>query len=136
MSEPTKILFVDDDPDIIEVNQTFLESKGYQVVAAKSAREGLEQARLVRPDVIVVDLMMEKHDAGFTLVKQLKSDPNLSSTPVLMLTAVGERTGFQFSQEEDGYWMKTDDFLEKPIPPSELMKRIELLLGQSENEGT
>ena len=78
--------------------------------------------------------MMEKHDSGFTFAKNLKTDPNLKHIPILMLTSVADATGFQFSLEQDGYWMKTDDFADKPLLPKELVARIEKLLEKTKGE--
>jgi len=74
--------------------------------------------------------MMEEHDSGFTLAKSLKQDPALKHIPVLMLTAVADRTGFEFSQDKDGYWMKTDAFIDKPCPPKDLMTKIKKMLSK------
>ncbi|UCE20541.1 MAG: response regulator [Gemmatimonadota bacterium] len=117
------------------MNRAVLEHQGYEVVTAFSGKEGLETVKLERPDAIVLDLMMEKHDSGFTFAKNLKADPNLKHIPILMLTSVADATGYQFSLEEDGYWMKTDDFAEKPLLPTELVARIEKLLEKTEEEG-
>ena len=76
--------------------------------------------------------MMERHDSGFTLAKKLKTHPVHRDIPILMLTAVGEATGFRFSMETDGYWMKTDDFADKPLPPDVLVERVGKLIREAE----
>ena len=131
MGKRTKILLVDSNVDFVEKNRTFLENNGYDVVTAGCSADGLELAKLERPDLIILELMMEKHNAGLVCVEALKSDPNLRHIPVLMLTGVAEATGFRFSQEQDGYWMKTDDFADKPLLPEELLTRIKQLLGKA-----
>jgi DNA-binding response OmpR family regulator len=80
-------------------------------------------------------LMMEKHDTGFGVAKTLKADPVYKDIPVLMLTAVAGTTGYDFSQELDGYWMKTDDYASKPLPPEELISRIKGLLARTRGQG-
>jgi DNA-binding response OmpR family regulator len=77
---------------------------------------------------------MEKHDSGFSFAKQIKADPLYKQIPILMLTSVAYVTGFGFSQELDGYWMKTDDYAEKPIMPDELLKRVKSLLEKSKED--
>ena len=134
MEKKAKILLVDNDVDFVDMNRAVLEHHGYEVVTAYSGKEGLETVKLERPDAIVLDLMMEKHDSGFTFAKELKTDPNLKHTPILLLTSVAEATGFRFSLEEDGYWMKTDDFADKPLLPKELVERIEKLLERAKGE--
>ena len=124
MTTKAKILLIDNDIDFIEMNKAVLQHNGYEVSFAYNSREGYELARLENPDLIVLDLMMEEHDSGFTLAKKLKKDPALKHIPILMLTAVADRTGFKFSQDKDGYWMKTDAFIDKPCPPKDLMEKI------------
>jgi DNA-binding response OmpR family regulator len=131
MKGKATILLIDDDVDFIEMNKAVLEHHGYHVVTAFSAVEGREKVREERPDLIVLDLMMEKHDSGFTLAKDLKRDHRSARIPILMLTSVAEATGYRFSQGDDGYWMKTDEFRDKPISPNELLERVEVLLARA-----
>ena len=129
MNKKAKILLVDNDIDFIDLNKAVLSNKGYQVVTAFSGQEGLEKVRAEQPDLIVLDLMMEKHDSGFTFAKKVKSDPLFRKIPILMLTSVADVTGTEFSQELDGYWMKTDNYLKKPITPQQLLIEIGKLLA-------
>lgn len=132
MNPKGKILLVDDDLDFLEMHKVVLVNHGYEVMTATSAKEGLERVRTEMPDLIVLDLMMEKHDAGFSFSKQIKSDPLFKSIPILMVTAVADATGYKFSLEKDGYWMKTDEFLDKPVQPSVLLNKVEKLLEPKE----
>jgi two-component system alkaline phosphatase synthesis response regulator PhoP len=131
MSEKTKILLVDNDVDFIDLNKAVLENNGFDVVVAYSGAEGLDRVRFEQPDLVVLDLMMEKHDTGFGFAKAMKADPTTKNIPILMLTAVGSETGMDFSQELDGYWMKTDDYANKPLLPEDLVKKINELLARS-----
>lgn len=129
-----KILIIDDDINFVRMNGAVLEAGGYEVEAAYNAGEGYTKVEYGQPDAIVLDLMMERHDSGFTLAKKLKSHPIFKNIPILMLTAVGEATGFKFSMETDGYWMKTDDFADKPIDPDLLLEKVGKLLTGVESE--
>jgi DNA-binding response OmpR family regulator len=131
MSKKTKILLVDNDVDFIDLNKAVLENNGFDVLVAYSGSEGLDRVRFEQPDLIVLDLMMEKHDTGFGFAKAMKADPTSKNIPILMLTAVGSETGMDFSQELDGYWMKTDDYANKPLLPEDLVKKINELLARS-----
>ena len=130
MSKKTRILLVDNDVDFIDLNKAVLENNGFEVVPAFSGQEAMEAVRFEQPDLIVLDLMMEKHDTGFAVAKALKADPVYRNIPILLLTAVGSETGVDFSQDLDGYWMKTDDYASKPLLPEELVKRINDLLSR------
>ncbi|MDZ7331071.1 MAG: response regulator [candidate division KSB1 bacterium] len=134
MADKIKILLVDNDVDFVDLNKAVLENSGFEVVTAFSGREGIDKVKVEHPDLIVLDLMMEKHDAGFSFAKQIKADPIFKRIPILMLTSVAEVTGFGFSQELDGYWMKTDDYAEKPIMPDELVRRVRALLEKSKEK--
>jgi len=134
VGEQKKILIIDDNINFVKMNTVALEAAGYEVEAAFNAEEGYTKVEYGRPDAIVLDLMMERHDSGFTLARRIKTHPTYSRTPILMLTAVGEATGFRFSMETDGYWMKTDDFADKPLPPDELVARIGKLIADAEQE--
>jgi CheY-like chemotaxis protein len=130
MKPKTKILLVDDDQDFLEMHKAVLKNHGYDVLIASSGHEGLEKVRSDMPDLIILDLMMEKHDSGFSFSKEIKNDPLFKKIPILMVTAVAEATGYRFSLKEDGYWMKTDDFLDKPVMPDVLIDRVEKLLKE------
>ena len=129
MAEQATILLVDNDYDFVEMNKAVLDEAGYTTACAYSMREALEKLTLQRPDLIVLDLMMETHDSGFKFAKRIKTDPRYRDIPILMLTSVAQVTGFRFSQEQDGYWMKTDEFVEKPVSPEDLLRKVETLLS-------
>lgn len=134
MAQKKKVLIIDDNINFVKMNTVALEAAGYEVEAAYNSEEGFTKVEYGQPDAIVLDLMMERHDSGFTLAKKLKTHPLLRNIPILMLTAVGEATGFRFSMEKDGYWMKTDDFADKPLEAEELVARVGKLIGNAGEE--
>ncbi len=124
-----RILIIDDDPDIVEAMKVTLESKQYGVATAESGEEGLKKVKLKRPDLIILDIMMETGDKGFDVCRELKKDQNYKEIPILMLTAIKERTGFDFKEEaRDEAWLPVDDYVEKPLKPDELIAKVETLL--------
>jgi len=127
MEKKAKILLVDDDVDFVEATKTILESKPYEVIVAYEGDEGLRKAREKNPDLIILDVIMPVKD-GFTAAEQLKKDPQLSKIPVLMLTAfvtTGQETSIPFSR---GLTLETEDYIDKPVSPEELLARVEKLL--------
>ncbi len=132
MGDKKRILIIDDNINFVKMNSAVLEAGGYEVEAAYNAEEGFTKVEFGQPDAIVLDLMMERHDSGFTLAKKLKSHPTYKNIPILMLTAVGDATGYRFSMETDGYWMKTDDYAEKPIDPDLLLEKVGRLIQNTE----
>ena len=129
MGDRSKILIVDDDPDIVEAMRVVLESKKYEVAVALSGEEGLTMARSERPDLIILDVMMETGSAGFEVSRKLNADQGLRKIPILMLTAIKEKTGVGFSRESgDDAWLPVDEYLEKPLKPDVLIAKVEALL--------
>ena len=126
-----KILIIDDDPDIVEGMKVVLESKNYQIDTAKNGQEGLEKVKLNKPDLIILDIMMETADRGFEVARDLKKDANYKNIPILMLTAIKDRMGLDFKHEAgDETWLPVDDYVEKPLKPDELISKVKRLLGK------
>jgi len=101
-----KILIIDDDVDFVESTRVILEAKGYKVSSAGNRDEGFEKVKQISPDLILMDVMMEKMSDGFDLTRKLKSEEKYKDIPILMLTAIGEKTGFGFSDVAgDKIWL-------------------------------
>ncbi len=124
-----KILIVDDDPDLVEAVTMILESKKYEVAAAYGGLEGLQKARNEKPDLIVLDVMMPDKD-GYAVCKDLKADPELRKIPVLLLTAVMSKIATTRYTQQMGLETEADDYIDKPVEPEVLVKRIETLLSK------
>lgn len=137
MKTSPKILIVDDDMDFIEISRLNLEGKGYQVRSASNGKEGWKMVEKERPDLIIMDLMMEKLDAGMALSQKIKSHPQYASIPILMLTSISRDTGMDFAPRtpEDLKKLKVDDFHTKPIKAKTLVEKVGRLLGRGETEG-
>ena len=125
-----KILIVDDDPDLVEAVTMILESKDYDVIAAYGGIEGLEKAKAEDPDLIVLDVMMPDKD-GYAVCKELKADPQYSKIPILLLTAVVSKISTTRYTQQMGLETEADDYIDKPVEPAELVRRIEVLLGKA-----
>ncbi len=123
-----RILLVDDDQDFLDQVTAILRNDGYEVFTATSGQEGMARVRTEMPDAIILELMLEKHDTGFLFSQQIKKDPLFKKIPILMVTSVSEKTGHRFSLQDDGYWMKTDGYLDKPVKPEVLLEHLDTLL--------
>ena len=130
MERKVKILLVDDDPDFVAATKVVLESKPYEVIVAYDGDEGLEKAKGDRPDLIILDVIMPVKD-GFMVCQQLKKDPQLSSIPVLMLTAFSGKFGETSVSLSQGLTLEAEDFIDKPVTPAELLLRVERLLKKA-----
>lgn len=122
------ILVVDDDVDYQASMRTQLENAGYQVVLADSLSEGLDTLAKLRPDLAIVDLMLEHMDGGFTLCHQIKKIDE--QIPVILVTGVHCTTGIEFdaATDEERSWIKADLMLEKPVRFEHLASEIRRLL--------
>jgi two-component system alkaline phosphatase synthesis response regulator PhoP len=127
MERKAKILLIDDDVDFVESTKTILESKPYEVIVAHEGDEGLQKAREENPNLILLDVIMPVKD-GFTAAEQLKKDPQLSKIPVLMLTAFAAKSGETSIPVSRGYTLETEDYIDKPVIPEELLARVEKFL--------
>ena len=130
MNEKAKILIVDDDPAFVDATTAILKSGSYKVEAAYDKEEAMEKIKKGKPDLILLDVMMQRLDDGFTMCYKLKHDPELKQIPVLMLTGITEKTGFKFSPETDGEYLEADDYVDKPIKAADLLERVKNLLNR------
>ncbi len=126
-----KILLVDDDPDFVLATRMVLEDQ-YEVIVAGGGEDGIRKARQDNPDLIILDVIMPVKD-GFTVAEQLKKDRQLSSIPIIMLTSYSQqkqkgKTSIPVSR---GMTLEAEDYVDKPVQPKELLKRIEALLARS-----
>ena len=122
MRERPTILAVDDVFENLEIVCLRLEANGYEVITATDGIEALEQARMHRPDLILLDIMMPKLD-GISVLKELKADPGLGFIPVLLLTAKADR-----SDVVAGLEAGADDYLTKPLDQAALVARVRSML--------
>ena len=130
MAEKPKILLVDDDVGFLKANSLMLEQAGYVVITAEDGRSGLEAARLHRPAVAVLDVIMKRPDEGFALARAIRADADLADTRMLILTAAGQHYRMLF--EPDEQWLPVAKVLEKPTSGKTLVREISRLLGDSE----
>lgn len=129
--ENKKILIIDDDLDFVTATGVLLEANGYKVSSAGNKKDGIEKIREVMPDLIIMDVIMQRMSDGFDLSRELKNDEKYKKIPILMLTAIGEKTGFSFSAVAgDKIWLPIDDYAEKPVKSEELIAKIEKLISK------
>ena len=127
---PTKktVFVIDDDPDLLEVAKTVLSGAGFSVLVASTGRDGLARIRKGGIDCIILDVMMETETAGFHIAQDLRADPKTAGIPIVMLTSVSKKTGFEFSPETDKDYLPVETFLEKPVDPKRLVQAVRDLM--------
>jgi DNA-binding response OmpR family regulator len=120
----SKILIVDDDPDVVEAIEIILTQAGYEVFSAGSREEGMAAITAGSPDLLVLDVMMEQPDDGIRMAQDLRRQG--FNQPILMLTSIGKVTGMSFGRDDE--LVPVDDFQEKPIEPAVLVGKVKELL--------
>ena len=129
----TRILLVDDEPDVLEIVGYNLTSEGYQVSTAENGLEALDKAKKEIPHLIILDVMMPEMD-GIEACEKLRENPDLSDTLITFFTARGE----DYSQLA-GFDAGADDYITKPVKPKVLLSKVKALLRrfkESEDEDT
>ncbi len=121
------ILLVDDDDVFVEAVSAVLESQ-YRVRRAANGTEGLEMIAEERPDVVILDVMMDYLSEGFEVARKLRNDPATVDLPIIMLTGVDQV--YNVRMEVDESWVPCELYLEKPVAPGDLLRHIAEVLGE------
>ncbi len=127
-----KVLIVDDELDVRTFVSTLLETSGFKPLSAVDGKEGMVMARKSKPAVVILDVMMP-NESGIGMYRELKNDPELKDTPVIMLSALSRKTFFHSQKVLDEYKgekiPEPAAYIEKPPEPDELLEAIEACLS-------
>ena len=123
----TKLLIVDDEPNICESLRLYLENEGYEVKIASDGVEGVSYFKMYEPDIVLLDIMMPRKD-GWQVCREIRE---ISSRPIIMLTAKGETIDKVLGLE-----LGADDYMVKPFESKELGARVKAVLRRAENKAT
>ena len=131
MSEKNSILIIDDDVQLVDTVKTLLESVGYEISYAYQSERGMELAREIKPDLILLDVMFAGPPGpdGIELSRRLHQDPVLKDIPVIILSGIKKVLDMPIKIGPDETWMPVKAFLEKPVKPDKLLSEIEKILG-------
>jgi len=124
MANKKTVIIIDDDPDILEATKVILEGAGFAVETAATGKEGLDRIRRGGIDCILLDVIMARDTEGFQIAQDLKADAKTANLPIVLLTSVLQKTGFEFSPETDKDYMPVEAFLEKPVDPKRLIETV------------
>jgi two-component system alkaline phosphatase synthesis response regulator PhoP len=125
------ILLVDDDRDFLEMNRGILEAQGFRVDCFTDTDKAWDSLKSRRPDLVITDLMMKSLDSGFSLARKIKSDSRYEDVPVIIVTAVASKRGFDFNPQsrEDLEVMGCQAYFDKPVSPELLIAKVKELLS-------
>ena len=124
----SKILIVDDDPDMVVSGRFVLEREGYSVESASNYENGLLMFEQTKPDLLILDVMMEEPDDGLRLARQVRRQGG--TLPILMLTSVNRAMGLHIDKDKE--MVPVDEFVEKPVDPATLVAKVKWLLEERE----
>jgi len=119
-----KVVCIEDEPEMIDLVRLILGRKGFELIGAVGGREGLETVRQVRPDLVLLDLMMPDMD-GWEVYQQMKADEELREIPVIVVTAKAQ----SIDKVLGLHIAKVDDYVTKPFGPQELLESVSRVLG-------
>lgn len=134
MNHLPRVLLVDDDADFAAIHRGILEAAGYQVVWAGTPGDAWARLQAEALDLVITDLMMDRLDAGFSLARRIKADPRLARVPIIVISGVGGRLGFDFRPQgpEELAAMGADAYFPKPVDSQALTRKIRELLDTRE----
>ncbi len=129
-----KIIVIDDDEDLLLATQLALEAHNFQVETYSTAQEGVSKILSVKPDLIVLDVIMETDYEGFEVARTLREEHNLRDLPIIMFSNIHslKKIPYRFAPDEE--YLPVDVFLDKPIEAEALVRTIKELLGELREE--
>jgi len=130
MREQKRILIVDDDRDFAEAVACFLEANGLTVFRAHDGAAGVRLAKLERPDLILMDIMMNERTEGFFTIQEIRRDPALKNVPIFVLSSFCTRLP-DFEIPASGGWLAHDMFFSKPVDTVQLLEKIRQRVSQA-----
>jgi len=121
---------VDDDQDFVEAVSCFLEANGLTVFRAHDGKEGIKLAKMERPDLILMDIMMGERTEGFFTIHEIRRDPTLKNVPIFVLSSFCTRLP-DFEIPSSGGWLAHDMFFAKPVDTVQLLEKIRQHIGKA-----
>ena len=133
MTEPKRLLIVDDDPDFVAGIKAILDAAEYATDVAYNPKDGFAALKARRYDLLLLDIMMGRGAEGVMMARKIRKDPALRDLPVLIITGIREQIAFLFpGQAVHPHFVPLDELLEKPVEPELLLEKVEALLQAAE----
>ena len=123
--EKKRVVCIEDEPEMVDLVKLILGRKGFELIGAMGGREGLEKIKSIKPDLVLLDLMMPDMD-GWEVYQQMKADPEMQRIPVIVVTAKAQ----SIDKVLGLHIAKVDDYVTKPFGPQELLQSVEKVLSK------
>ncbi len=128
MEKTAKIIIVDDNQDLLFTMETFLTRNGFEVLTAEDGQKGMDLIKEARPDLVLLDIMMETTFSGLDVCKALRADSDLKTIPIIGISGIGDEMGIRIDKWGDDDYFSVDEFFEKPVDREKLLERIKVRL--------
>ena len=129
-----KILVIDDDEDFLVAVQMALEAHGFEVETASDSREGIDKVLSTRPDLVILDVIMDTDYAGFEVARALREEHHQRELPIIMLSNIHSLKKVPYRFAPDEAYLPVDLFLDKPVEAEVLVRTIREVLGELREE--
>jgi two-component system, OmpR family, response regulator VicR len=126
METKRRVVYIEDEPEMIDLVRLILNRRGYEIIGANGGREGLDLVRAQTPDLVLLDLMMPDMD-GWDVYQQMKADEHTQNIPVIVVTAKAQ----SIDKVLGLHIAKVDDYISKPFSPQELVDSVEKVISKN-----
>ena len=123
-----KVLIVDDDPDFVEATRMVLEKAGHKVISAPNGTTGVKRVREDKPDLVILDVIMDSVLEGLSVSQQIHEAAELSKTPIIMVTSIASSEYAALFPTDE--YIHVSAFLSKPVPAAEFLRQVNRVLGK------
>jgi len=123
-----RVVWIEDDPELLRLGQLVLTHKGFEVVTVNDSREGFETIKREKPDIVLLDLMMPDVD-GWAIYNQIKAEPELKNTPVIVVTAKAQAADKALAL----HLAKVDGYLVKPYDQNQLLDMMDQVMNRKKS---
>ena len=130
MGNLSKIIMIDDNPDFRFTMETFLKRNGYETLTAEDGQKGIELIEKERPDLILLDVMMERTYTGLDVCKKVRTNPDLKDIPIIGISGMADELGIQVEKWGDEDYFNVNEFFDKPVDKEKLLSKIKELLEE------
>ena len=129
--QKNRIVVVDDDRELVQSITDILSGEGWDVTAAYTGKEAVELASRMKPDLMILDVMLSYETEGFDVSRRILETPQLKGLPILLLTGISKELSLSFELEPDRHWLPVEEVLVKPIDPETLISTIRSILAKT-----
>jgi twitching motility two-component system response regulator PilH len=129
MNKNLKVIIIDDNADYVFTMGIFLKKNGFEVMSANNGKAGVNLVKQEKPDLILLDVMMETLFSGFEVCRQLRQDSSVKSIPIIGITGMADEINVSYEKEKDFEYFSPEIFMEKPVDKDLLLKNIHSLVN-------